>query len=288
MDTWRHQSRSCETQQIAPFTGEGAYHGSTKRRRVAAPKRKPAPPVDEMAPRTLRTYAETNQQAIGSFQAHFPNRYEVLSVLPIPTQEAIRDDGVTFCWCPLELAREQAGPLVRQVLDEMSRHLDGGKQHIYIDAKIQYFAAGDLPVDSQSWHLDGTIVARGEQVQGMGHSLLHDMKARLAGPARPPVCLSYQSSLHCATRFATAPLTIVLPELIENFDVLDRRVHAASPRSEAQPAASIARFDGRSLHRAVVAEDAGWRLWVRCFETDREVRLTSQIIECYGTVFRTR
>ena len=142
-------------------------------------------------------------------------------------------------------------------------------------------------MDSQHWHLDGTIVARGEQVQQLGHNLLHDMRARLEGPALPPVCLSYQSSDHCATRFVTAPLTIALPELIPDFDALDQCVRAADPPSTSQPAASIVRFDGRSLHRAVVAEDAGWRLWVRCFETDREVNLTSQIIECYGTVFRT-
>ena len=46
------------------------------------------------------------------------------------------------------------------VLDEMEHHLDGGKRHVYIDAKIQYFEAGDLPVDSQHWHVDGSIVAR--------------------------------------------------------------------------------------------------------------------------------
>jgi len=286
MDTWRHEQRSVETQQIVPFTGEGAYHGSTRRRRPA-PKRKPTLLVNEMAPRTLDAYAETGRRDIGSFQAHFPNRYEVVAVLPVPTQDEIRDDGVTFCWCPIELAMERAGPVVRRVLDEMSRHLNGGKRHIYIDAKIQYFEAGDLPVDSQIWHLDGTIVARGERVQRLGHDLLHDMKARLEGPALPPVCMAYQSSLHCATRFATAPVSILLPDLIPNFDVLDRRVRDADPPAADQPQSSIVRFDGLSLHRAVVARDAGWRLWVRCFETDREVHLTSQIIECYGTVFRS-
>ncbi len=31
----------------------------------------------------------------------------------------------------------------------------------------------------------------------------------------------------------------------------------------------------------------GWRLWIRCVETDREVRLETSIVECYNTVFRT-
>ena len=52
------------------------------------------------------------------------------------------------------------------------------------------------------------------------------------------------------------------------------------------PAAAIVRFDGLSLHRATEASEPGWRLWIRCVETDREVRLDRAIIECYGTVFR--
>ncbi len=44
-----------ETQKVAPFTGEGAYHGSTRRRAPAKP-RAPQPIVDEMAPTTLATY----------------------------------------------------------------------------------------------------------------------------------------------------------------------------------------------------------------------------------------
>ena len=36
----------------------------------------------------------------------------------------------------------------------------------------------------------------------------------------------------------------------------------------------------------VAARDAGWRLWVRCVETDRRALLTSSIIECYGLVYR--
>ena len=79
-----------------------------------------------------------------------------------------------------------------------------------------------------------------------------------------------------------------MPELIPNFDELDHKVRALDPAWLAQPAGAIVRFDGLSLHRAVAAHDAGWRLWVRCVETDREVVLDRSIIECYGTVFRTQ
>jgi hypothetical protein len=69
-------------------------------------------------------------------------------------------------------------------------------------------------------------------------------------------------------------VSLPLPELIPNFDDLDRQVRALDPASAPQPAGAIVRFDGRSLHRAVAAHDAGWRLWVRCAETDRRVELT--------------
>lgn len=285
MDTFRRLERSVATQEVLPFTGEGAYHGSTRRR--APPRDPPPPPPDEMVPRTLDAMEAEGRTEIRPFVARFPNRYEVVERLPVPTQDEIRDDGVTLCWCPLDVARRQAGPLLARVIDAMSRHVDGTKRHVYFDAKIQHFQAGDLPVDSQLWHVDGTIVARGPRVDRLGHALLHDLRARLDGPATPPVCLAYQSSHHCATEFATAPLEVELPELVPDFDELDRRVRALTPPVEPQPAGSIVRFDGRSLHRAVVARDAGWRLWVRCFETDREVRLDRQIIDCYAAVFRT-
>ena len=78
-----------------------------------------------------------------------------------------------------------------------------------------------------------------------------------------------------------------MPALIPNFDGLDQMVRAQDPASVAQPAGAIIRFDGLSLHRAVAASEAGWRLWIRCVETDREVHVGPNIIECYGTVFRT-
>jgi hypothetical protein len=87
--------------------------------------------------------------------------------------------------------------------------------------------------------------------------------------------------------FAAEPVALRLPTLIPNFDELDRMVRALDPACAPQPAAAIVRFDGLSLHRAVAATDAGWRLWIRCVETDRQVQLDTNIIECYGTVFRT-
>ncbi|HVH97435.1 MAG TPA: hypothetical protein VM869_01950, partial [Enhygromyxa sp.] len=157
-----------------------------------------------------------------------------------------------------------------------------------IDSKIQYFERGDVPVDSQHWHVDGSITVRGPEVERLGHGVLHDMKARLLNPAISPKYLSYQSSQHCATMFVTEPVTLRLPALIPNFDQLDRMVRARNPACAPQPAGAIVRFDGLSLHRAVTASESGWRLWIRCVETDREVQLDADIIECYGTVFRTR
>ncbi|MEO7097663.1 MAG: hypothetical protein ABI175_30660, partial [Polyangiales bacterium] len=58
------------------------------------------------------------------------------------------------------------------------------------------------------------------------------------------------------------------------------------PQSEAQPASSIVAFDGLSLHRAVAATSAGWRLWIRCSESDHEIQISPSLVECYGTVFR--
>ena len=281
MKTFLRQDRSQATQVVVPFTGEGAYHGSTKPR--PQPKRAAPPPgpiVDEMRPTSLES------GSFEDFDALFPNRCETLVELPVPSQAEIRDDGVTFCWCPIDEAIREAGPLTKRVLSEMQARLGGGKQYVYIDSKIQYFEPGDVPVDSRHWHLDGTITARGPEVERMGHGVVHDMKARLCGSAVPPQYLSYQSSEHCATRFVTEPVTLRMPALIPNFDQLDRDVRALAPADAAQPAGAIVRFDGLSLHRAVAANAAGWRLWVRCVETDREVRLSRSIIECYGTVFR--
>jgi hypothetical protein len=284
--THLRQQHTLDTQNVEPFTGEGAYHGSTRRRTPARAAKSPSPIVEEMAATTLDAYPLDGSRAIGDFVATFPNLYVVERVLPIPTQEDIRNDGVLFCWCPLDQAIAEAGPLTRRVLQAMKELLVGDKRFVYIDSKIQYFEAGDVPVDSQHWHVDGSIVARGPVVEALGHNLLHDMKARLVGDVVPPRYLAYQSSVHCATIFATSPVTLTLPELIPNFVGLDAAMRVLSPPCITQPAASIVRTDGLSLHRAQAASGAGWRLWVRCVETDREVQLDTSIIECYGTVFR--
>lgn len=277
--------RSPETQKVVPFTGEGAYHGSTKPR-AATPLPAPPPPVEEMRPTTVERYAASGATTIEMFDAVFPNRFDVVSQLSVPTQDAIRTDGITFVWAPFAQALAEAGPLTRRVLEAMQMHLDGTKRNIYVDSKIQYFERGDVPVDSRHWHVDGSITARGPTVTALGHALVHDMRARADAPQLAPQLLAYQSSDHCATEYATEPVHVPLPELIANFDDLDARVRALAPPSAPQPPASIVRFDGLSLHRAVAAKAAGWRLWVRVMETDREVHLNPSIVECYGTVFR--
>ena len=279
------RARSIPDQKVAAFTGEGAYHGSTKPRPQQAP-RAPSVPVEEMRPTTLEAYAANGTRSIAEFEATFPNRYEVKSVLPVPTQDEIKSDNVTFCWSLIDDAIAEAGPLTRRVLEEMTKHLRRDKRFVYIDSKIQWFEAGDVPVDSQHWHVDGSIAVRDERVQALGHKLLHDMRARMDGRVPPPTYLAYQSSTHCATQFATAPVSLRMPELIPNFDGLDEQVRALDPQCEAQPPSSIVAFDGLSLHRAVAARSAGWRLWIRCSESDHEIRLNPSLVECYGTVFR--
>ena len=282
--TFRRQTRSIAEQLVVPFTGEGAYHGST-RPRARREASIAAPVVAEMRPTTLDELAP--EEAIEEFDAVFPNRRETVARLPVPDQAAIRDDGVTFCWCPIDQAIAEAGPLTRSVLAAMRTRLVGDKRHVYVDSKIQYLARGDVPVDSQHWHIDGSITVRGARVERRGHGVMHDMKARLRGGVSPPRYLSYQSSQHCATLFVAQPLTLRLPAMIPDFDALDRRVRAIDPRCAAQPQAAIIRFDGLSLHRAVAARGAGWRLWIRCVETDRRAEVDAAVIECYGTVFRT-
>jgi hypothetical protein len=274
------------TQKIAPFTGEGAYHGSTRRRAPSRAATTLAPVVDEMVPATLRDYPLDGSRPIADFEATFSNVYAVERTLQIPSQEEVRDDGVVFCWCPLEDAIAEAGPLTGRVLEAMRELVVGDKRFVYVDSKIQYFEPGDVPVDSQHWHVDGSIVARGAAVEALGHRLLHDMKARLTSNRAPPRYLAYQSSDHCATLFLNEPLTLTMPELVPNFDGLDAAIRALDPPWVSQPPASIVRTDGLSLHRATAASGAGWRLWVRVVETDREVQLDTSIIDCYNTVFR--
>jgi hypothetical protein len=284
--TYLAREHTISGQLVAPFTGEGAYHGSTKKRPPTAARRE-APVVDEMRATTIEEYPADGSRPIASFRAEFPNLYEVVDTLPVPGQEEIRADGTTFVWCPLELAVSVAGPLTRRVLESMRARLVGDKRYVYVDSKIQYLEPGDVPVDSQHWHVDGSIVARGPKIEALGHNLVHDMKARMNARVTSPRYLAYQSSDHCATLFVTRPVALSMPELVPDFDLLDAAVRALDPPVVEHPAGAIVRTDGLSLHRARPAVRAGWRLWVRCVETDREVVLETSIVECYNTVFRT-
>lgn len=281
MSTYVRREHTVETQKVVRFSGEGAYQGSTKDKPDLPPS------CLEETPTTLELYEREGRTEVEEFDVTFPNEFVLAEQLPEPTQEEVRTDGVTFCWTPYEEALTVAGPLTRRVLTAMRPYITGWKRNVYVDSKIQYFEPGDLPVDSQLWHVDGVTNKRKERAARFGWRSVHDLRARFdTGVA--PFYLAYQSSTHCATRFVRGPLRVRVPELIPSFDVLDAAVRAARPREFVQPAGSIISFDGQQLHEAVPAEEAGWRLWVRLTETDREIRVDPAMLDCYGTVFRTR
>ncbi len=284
MNTFLKSVRTEENQKTAEFTGEGAYHGSTKPkiRDLSIPEE-----IPEVIPSTLIDYWKRKDPKFQDFLATFVNLYQVKKVLPEPSQDEIKDDGVTFVWSPFEEAKREAGPLTKKVLEEMENHLERKKKFVYIDSKIQFFHKGDLAVDSKLWHVDGTIAVRDQRAADLGYNILHDMRARILDfDQDPPKYLAYQSSQHCATQFINRPLSFRLPACIPNFNILDDIVREIDPPVVSQPAGSIVSFNGLSLHRAVPATADGWRLWIRCTETDREIKLNSAIINCYGTVFK--
>lgn len=182
---------------------------------------------------------------------------------------------------------DEAGPLTRSVLIAMQPHLRAEKRFCYVDSKIQFFEPGDSAVDSRHYHLDGTIVIRGKFAESLGYPLLHDIRARIFGPARPPQYLSYQSSVHCPTLFVDKPLTIEIPDFIPNFEIFSDLVLAANPSVRPQPAASIVSSNGLTVHTATSATSSGWRLWVRTIETDREIVVTPEVSTCYNSVYRS-
>ncbi len=286
MKTWINKTRTIENQVRAPFTGEGAYHGSTKQKPASVEAPRMHVPSEARA-RTLERHLKEGRKNIETFRANFTNRYRLREQLIVPSQEAVRDDGVTFCWCPFNQALREAGPVTAEVLMVMEKHISGKKRFVYIDSKIQYFEPGDLPVDSKLWHVDGSIAIRDSRVKQLGHSILHDMRARFEHK-NPPLYLAYQSSTHCATHFLGEALALEMPELIPNFNGLDTLVRRANSREVAQPAASIVSFDGLSLHTATEALTSGWRLWIRCTETDVEIKVNESILECYNTVFQPK
>lgn len=268
---------------VSNFTGEGAYHGSTKPKpqTVLNPGG-----VPETNPTTVKKYGGVKPKKFDTFKAIISQDYEEVAQLRLPTQDEVKNDGKTFVWRPFHEALAEAGPLTHSVLQEMQKHLKRKKKYCYVDSKIQYFLPGDVAVDSQQHHLDGTIVVRGKFAQDLGHPLLHDMRARLSGDIDPPDYLAYHSYEHCATEFITQPVEITIPELIPNFDEFDHIIRSANPIRKAQPAGSIASYTGKTSHAAVGATIAGWRLWIRVIETDREVIGALEVTDCYKSVYR--
>lgn len=259
--------RTTSDQIRLPYTGEGAYQGSTK-------------------PAISQTIPLAAPQVFDALPLHFPNRADIVASLPPPNQNDIQSDGATFVWAHWDTAIQQAGPLTRTVLDAMSPFLKHDKKYIYVDSKIQYFQLGDLPVDSDLWHIDGTFTLKGEAAAAKGYYLLHDLHAKNKLNIQDNY-LAYQSSQHCATEWLAQPLTLILPAFIPNFQTLDKAVQASQPQSFAQPAASIISCTDQSLHRAVPATAEGWRLWIRVLETDKEIVINPKIIACYNTVYAT-
>jgi len=92
MNTSLKQARSVAAQQVARFTGEGAYHGSARPRPAPAPAA--SPEVDEMRPLSLAKYDARDDRSIDTFAARFPSRFETLTTLPVPTQDEITADRV--------------------------------------------------------------------------------------------------------------------------------------------------------------------------------------------------
>ncbi|NQV90111.1 hypothetical protein HQ487_01750 [Candidatus Uhrbacteria bacterium] len=286
MSTWIAREFSVESQRVEQFTGEGAYHGSTKQKSRDVPRPR-VETVSEVRPTTLERYHALGSTTIKEFDAVFPRRLRVVEQLDVPTQEQVRNDGVTFCWAPFEEALRLAGPLTRRVLEGMKHGLSGTKRYVYIDSKIQYFEPGDLPVDSCLRHIDGSIAVRDQRVLPFGVSILHDMRARLEH-RNPPRYMAYQSSSHCATGFLGESFRLRIPELIPNFNTFDAAVQNAGVSEIVHPAGAILGYDGLTVHWATPATTSGWRLWVRCTETDVEIHPNASVIECYGTVFRPR
>ncbi|MFT4979389.1 MAG: hypothetical protein ACI8S6_005299, partial [Myxococcota bacterium] len=86
MQTFLHRVRTIGAQKVAPFTGEGAYHGSTKSRPQPPPPPTPPVLVEEVRPRTIEDHARTGETRISTFEATFPGRCEIVESLSVPSQ----------------------------------------------------------------------------------------------------------------------------------------------------------------------------------------------------------
>lgn len=260
--------RTETNQRTALFTGEGAYHGASN-------KSQP-PAVEFSAPASFP-----------SFEAYFPNICELKTQLLAPSQAEIQAETVTFVWAFWEQAVREADPLTKKVLEAMRPFLKHNKRFVYVDSKVQFFQKGDLPVDSQLWHIDGTMVLRGAPAQSQGYAMLHDLRAKQRLGITDDY-LVYQSSTHCATEWVCEPLAVRMPEYIPTFDPFDTIIRQAQPSYTPQPAGAVLHFTDMSVHRAVAASESGWRLWVRVLETDKVVNIDQRVLECYNTVFMNR
>lgn len=218
------------------------------------------------------------------FDAHFPNQMLVLDQLRVPSQDEIRREPLNLSWCPIDEAMEKMGPCGRSVVKAMMPHLQRKKRYAFVDLKLQYFKAGDSPVDSLHWHCDGTIWIEDERSAKLGYVMLHDMYARLNHPS-PPTYLMYHTADFCATQFVAEPLTLRIPKCIPGFQEFDRLVNSKAPAIKATLPGQIVAFDGFSIHRAVPAKKDGWRLWIRVKETDHFTAAKASARE-YGAVFR--
>jgi hypothetical protein len=279
MKTITKEHFSEETQKVASFHNEGAYHGATQFRDVPIPEFE----EEEMRPTTLIS----GTSPFEDFEASFSNDWTTPDELGIPSQEEIKTDGVTFAWASLQVALQEAGPLTRKVLQVMEKNLAGNKKFVYVDSKIQFFKKGDVPVDSRLWHVDGSISCRDIRATRLGHSLLHDLKARQECKVSSPQYMAYQSSSHCATQWQAQPFKIILPACVPSFDYFDKVVNQQSGlRTFSQGAGTIIKFDGFDIHRAVSAKSDGWRLWIRCTETNKEIHIPESVANNYGIVYR--
>lgn len=283
MKTIIKEQYSEDNQRVADFHGEGAYHGATKPREVEIPEFED----EEYRPTTLIG----GKKVFKEFSAYYPCTSYIVNQLKVPTQEEIKNDGVTFAWASLETALQEAGPLTKSILVKMEPHVERDKKFVYIDSKIQYLKKGDVPVDSKLWHVDGSIAVRDSRATKFGFPLLHDLKARQDCKALPPQYLAYQSSTHCATQFITNKVWISVPACVPDFEEFNRLVNREIEKIKyktdfSQPAGSIVKFDGLSIHRAVPAIEDGWRLWIRCTETDREIHIPEHVANNYGVVYR--
>ena len=68
MRTFLRREHSIASQLVMPFTGEGAYHGSTRPRPPSALPAPLPPMVEEMRPRTAERLASKEKHAIEEFK----------------------------------------------------------------------------------------------------------------------------------------------------------------------------------------------------------------------------